>query len=405
MVVTPHRTTGSALPRTIWALGLASLFMDMSSELVHALLPLLMVNVLGASVLMVGIIEGIAEATAAITKLFSGTLSDRWRRRKPLLVLGYGLAALTKPVFPLAGSLGWIMAARFVDRIGKGIRGAPRDALVADVTPPDVRGAAYGLRQALDSVGAVLGPLLAILLMLVWAGDVQQVLWVAVIPALITVLILLMCVREPAQHVHTTPTAIHWRNYRQLAPAFWQVVGIAAVFTLARFSEAFLILRAQDTGVATVYVPAVMILMNLVYAAGSYPAGGLADRWSAHWLLAAGLVVLVMADLLLALSTNPWLTLAGAACWGAHMALTQGLFSKLVADTAPQHLRGTAFGVYNLVTGVALLLASAVAGGLWSALGAAVTFYAGAGFATLALLGLLWLTRRNPTTALPRHDN
>lgn len=385
----------SALPRTIWALGLASLFMDMSSELVHALLPLLMVNVLGASMLAVGIIEGVAEATATITKVFSGALSDHWRRRKPLLVFGYGLAALTKPVFPLATSLGWIMAARFADRVGKGIRGAPRDALVADVTPAHARGAAYGLRQALDSVGAVLGPLLAILLMLAWAGDVQAVLWVAVVPATITVLILLLWVREPAMPSAAESRAWRWQDYRLLQRRYWLVVALGAVFTLARFSEAFLILRAQDTGFAPVYVPAIMILMNLVYAGGAYPAGKLADRLSPRHLLIAGLMMLIVADLLLAASNGVMLTLLGALCWGIHMALTQGLFGKLVADAAPVHLRGTAFGVYNLMSGVALLLASAVAGLLWSVYGAAATFLAGALFAAVALAGLLLIRWHN----------
>ncbi len=379
------------LPVTIWALGLASLFMDMSSELVHALLPLYMVGMLGASVALVGIIEGIAEATAAITKLFSGTLSDFVRRRKFLLVLGYGLAALTKPVFPLANSIGWVVAARFVDRIGKGIRGAPRDALVADVTPPEQRGAAYGLRQSLDSVGAFLGPLLAIALMLLFANDIRTALWIAVIPACITVVLLILFVREPepAASQHKPQAPLHWRDVRRLPAAYWTVIGLAAVFTLARFSEAFLVLRASETGFALAWVPAVMIAMNIVYALGAYPAGALSDRVSARNLLVAGLLCLVLADVLLALSTGVVMTLAGALCWGLHMALTQGLLSKLVADHAPADLRGSAFGIFNLVSGLALLLASALAGVLWTLYGAGATFMAGAAFALLTVTGLL----------------
>lgn len=379
------------LPTGVWALGFASLFMDMSSELVHALLPLYMVGMLGASVALVGIIEGIAEATAAITKLFSGALSDFVRRRKFLLVLGYGLAAFTKPVFPMASSIGWIMAARFVDRVGKGIRGAPRDALVADITPPEQRGAAYGLRQSLDSVGAFIGPLLAILLMLLFENEIRKVLWIAVIPAFITVALLIIFVREPeSAAAHSTPQApLHWRDAKRLPKAFWYVIGLGAFFTLARFSEAFLVLRASETGFELAWVPAVMIVMNVVYALGAYPAGALSDRMSSRTLLVVGLLCLVLADVLLALTSGVALTLAGAACWGLHMALTQGLLSKLVADRAPADLRGSAFGIFNLVSGVALLLASGLAGWLWSSFGAAATFSAGALFALLTLGGLL----------------
>lgn len=379
------------LPTGIWVLGFASLFMDMSSELVHALLPLYMVGMLGASVALVGIIEGIAEATAAITKLFSGALSDFVRRRKFLLVLGYGLAAFTKPVFPLANSIGWIMAARFIDRIGKGIRGAPRDALVADITPPEQRGAAYGLRQSLDSVGAFIGPLLAILLMLLFENQIQKVLWIAVIPAFITVALLILFVRdpEPAASHHKPQAPLHWRDVKCLPAAYWFVIGLGAVFTLARFSEAFLVLRASETGFDLAWVPAVMIVMNIVYAVAAYPAGALSDRVSGRALLLAGLLCLVLADVLLALSDGVLLTLAGAAVWGLHMALTQGLLSKLVADHAPAQLRGSAFGIFNLVSGIALLLASGLAGVLWSTFGASATFSAGAAFALLTALGLM----------------
>jgi MFS family permease len=371
-------------------LGLASLLMDASSELIHSLLPVYMGTVLGVSMVTIGVVEGVAEATAAVAKVFSGAISDRLGRRKRLVVLGYGLAAVTKPIFPLAQSIGWVFGARFVDRIGKGIRGAPRDALVADLTPPSLRGAAYGLRQALDSVGAFLGPLLAVALMLWLAGDIRAVMWFAVLPAAAAVLLLMSCLREPDDRPRASARApLRLADARRLGRDYWLVVALGAVFTLARFSEAFLVLRAQDLGLALAYVPVVMIVMNVCYAAFAYPAGAAADRVGRRRLLVGGLALLVAADALLAFAQTPAVAMAGSALWGVHMACTQGLFAKLVADAAPPTLRGTAFGVFNLVGGGALLLASVLAGALWSRFGPAATFLAGAGFALLAMLGLL----------------
>ena len=385
------KSSSKRLPAGIWALGLVSLLMDASSELVHSLLPIFLGSVLGASMLTIGVIEGVAEATAAITKVFSGAISDYFRKRKALLVLGYALAAFTKPVFPLATTVGWVFAARFVDRIGKGIRGAPRDALVADITPPQLRGAAYGLRQALDTAGAFIGPLLAVAFMVWLANDIKAVLWVAVVPAFLAVLLLVVAVREPeAPAGGAVPRErLAFSDAKRLSLRYWLVVALGAVFTLARFSEAFLILRAQDVGLAIGYVPLIMIAMNAVYAILAYPAGAAADRMSARTLLLLGLGALIAADAALALAASPAVAFAGAALWGVHMALTQGLLSKLVADTAPPELRGTAFGVFNLVSGGALLLASVIAGALWSALGPAAAFIAGAAFAALAATGLL----------------
>ena len=379
-----------AVPTGIWALGLGSMFMDTSSELIHSLLPVYMATVLGASMVTIGLVEGVAEATAAIIKVFSGTLSDVLGKRKFLLVLGYALAAFTKPVFPLAPTIGWVFTARFVDRVGKGIRGAPRDALVADITPRPLRGAAYGLRQALDSVGAVIGPLLAAGFMVWFADDIRAVMWVAVVPAFVAVALLVACVREPEHVVGTTSQASPTlAGVAQLPLRYWLVVLLGTVFTLARFSEAFLVLRAQDVGLALGHVPLVMIVMNVFYAAVAYPAGAAADRLSPRPLLLAGLALLIGADLLLAAATSPWPVFAGAALWGLHMAFTQGLLAKLVADVAPVALRGTAFGVFNLVSGGALLSASVVAGALWGTLGASATFVAGAAFAAAAAVGLL----------------
>lgn len=389
-----------ALPASVWALGVVSLLMDASSELIHALLPIFMTTVLGASMVTVGIVEGVAESTAAMLKVFSGALSDWLGKRKLLLVAGYGLAAVTKPLFPLAPSVAWVFAARFVDRVGKGIRGAPRDALVADIAPAALRGAAYGLRQALDSVGALLGPLLAVLFMVWLANDIRAVMWVAVVPAFIAVALLMIYVREPERahadgHVRSPLT---WRDARHLPLRYWLVVGLGAVFTLARFSEAFLVLRAEDIGLAIGFVPVIMVVMNVFYAAAAYPAGAAADRFRSRTLLLIGLALLVAADLILAFATGAPAVLAGAALWGLHMAFTQGLLSKLVADTVPPRLRGSGFGVFNLVSGVALLLASVVAGALWSAIGPSATFLAGAGFAGIAAFGLLTLRRRASAT-------
>jgi MFS family permease len=379
------------LPAGIWALGFGSLFMDTSSELIHSLLPVFMVTALGASMVTVGIIEGVAEATAAIMKVFSGALSDYLGKRKFLMVLGYALAAFTKPIFPLATSIHWVFTARFVDRVGKGIRGAPRDALVAEITPPHLRGAAYGLRQALDSVGALIGPLLAVALMIWLANNIRAVMWVAVVPAFIAVALLLVYVREPerASASRTARVPLTLAHTKRLPLRYWLVVLLGAVFTLARFSEAFLVLRARDVGLALGLVPVVMIVMNVCYAGAAYPAGAAADRVSPRTLLFLGLVLLIAADVALAFAASPLIVFAGAALWGLHMAFTQGLLSKLVADTAPPELLGTGFGIFNLVSGGALLLASVIAGSLWSTFGASATFLAGAVFAAVAAIGLL----------------
>lgn len=378
------------IPAGVWMLGFVSLLMDISSEMVHSLLPLFMVGALGASAFMVGLIEGAAEATALIVKVFSGTLSDYLGKRKGLAVLGYGMAALTKPLFAIANTSGVVLTARLLDRIGKGIRGAPRDALIADIAPPEVRGAAFGLRQSLDTVGAFLGPLLAVGLMLLWANDFRKVFWVSVIPAALAVALLVFGVHEPARHEGAPRTnPIRRENLRRLPARYWWVVAIGAVFTLARFSEAFLVLRAQQTGIPLALVPLVMVAMNVVYSMSAYPFGKLSDRVSHVGLLALGLVVLVLADMVLASYAHWAVVLAGVGLWGIHMGITQGLLATMVADTAPADLRGTAFGVFNLVSGIAMLAASMVAGLLWDRMGASATFYAGALFSVLALAGLL----------------
>ena len=391
----PAPAAPQRIPRAVWALGFVSLLMDVSSELIHSLLPLFMLTVLGMSAFSIGVIEGVAEATALIVKVFSGVLSDYWGRRKPLALAGYGLGALSKPLFALATGPGLIVTARLIDRVGKGIRGAPRDALVADITPPAVRGAAFGLRQSLDTVGAFLGPLLAMALMLLWANDFRAVFWVAVIPAGLSVALLLFGVREPerAPQVPGTPgtprvNPVRRENLRRLSAAYWWVVAIGAVFTLARFSEAFLVLRAYQTGLPVAYAPLVLIAMNLVYALTAYPFGKLSDSVSHTKLLALGLAVLIAADLALARDGREAVAL-GVALWGLHMGITQGLLAAMVAKAAPADLRGTAFGFFNLLSGIALLIASAFAGFMWDWLGAQMTFLCGAGFSVAALIVLL----------------
>lgn len=373
------------IPGPIWILGFVSMLMDISSEIVHSLLPMFLVAGLGASMTTVGLIEGIAEATALIVKIFSGSLSDYLGNRKWLAVAGYALGAASKPFFAIAASAEVVLAARFADRIGKGLRGAPRDALVADITPPQYRGAAFGLRQSLDTVGAFTGPLLAAGLMLLWANDYRRIFWIALVPGVLAVLLLALGVREPAK---TAPSKgvnpLSRASLRRLSGAYWWVVATGAVFMLARFSEAFLVLRAMQGGMRPALVPLVMVAMNAVYMLSAYPFGKLADRVDHRRLLVAGLVFLVLADLVLAHSGRWPAVLLGVALWGLHMGMTQGLLAVMVAQAAPPDLKGTAFGMFNLVTGIAMLAASVVAGVLWQRVGAAATFYAGAAFSVLA---------------------
>jgi MFS family permease len=386
------------IPAAIWALGLVSLLMDISSEMIHALLPVYLVTVLGASMVTVGIIEGIAEATASITKVFSGAFSDWLGRRKLLTVIGYGLAAFTKPVFPIVSSVGWLVAARFIDRVGKGIRGAPRDALIADIAPLELRGASFGLRQSLDTIGAFVGPLLAVGLMWLTVDHFQTVFWVAVIPGLLSLGLLVFAVHEPAnpERSRAVRSPLSLAELKRLGSAYWWVVAIATVFTMARFSEAFLLLRAQAAGLPVVLVPMVLVVMNIVYALAAYPAGVFSDRVNRIGLLGFGFSTLIAADLALAFAPGLTMVALGVVLWGLHMGFTQGLLATLVADTAPPELRGTAYGQFNLFGGVATLAASLLAGALWDRIGPAATFLAGAGFAALALIGLATVRRRAP---------
>lgn len=369
----------SQIPKGVWVVGGVSMLMDISSESIHSLLPLFMMTTLGTSVLFIGLIEGLVEATALFIKVFSGAISDYLGQRKGLALLGYGLGALSKPLFALASSSGMVLGARLIDRTGKGIRGAPRDALVADVTPPEMRGAAYGLRQSMDTTGAFLGPLLAVSLMLLLDNDFRTVFWIALIPGLLSVALLYFGLQEPktaVEHKRTNP--IKRANLKRLGKGCWWVIGLGAVFTLARFSEAFLVLRAQQSGVPLAFIPLVMVVMNVLYSLSAYPFGKLSDGMSHTRLLQWGLMVLISADVVLALSSH-WIgIILGVALWGVHMGMTQGLLAAMVAKTAPADLRGTAFGIFSLVSGVGLLIASVSAGAIWEMFGAQYTFYAGA---------------------------
>ncbi|MGQ0695064.1 MAG: MFS transporter [Nitrospiraceae bacterium] len=377
------------VPSGVWVLGFVSLLMDISSEMIHSLLPLFMVTTLATGTIAVGIVEGLAESLALVVKVFSGALSDYLGKRKELALFGYALGAMTKPLFALASGIGLVLTARLLDRVGKGVRGAPRDALIADITPPLLRGAAFGLRQALDTVGALVGPLLAVGLMLLWADDFRAVFWVAVIPGLMAVVLLQFGVQEPEPgQTRKGTTPISRDNLIRLGPAYWWVVAIGSVFTLARFSEAFLVLRAQQGGMPIALVPLVMVAMNLVYASSAYPFGRISDAMSHRKLLTLGLLVLIGADLVLATSDHWGDVLLGVGLWGLHMGMTQGLFARMVADTAPPDLRGTAYGFFNLAGGLAMLIASVLAGLLWDWLGASFTFYAGAAFCVIAILGV-----------------
>jgi MFS family permease len=390
----PAPTPSGRLPAGVWALGLVSMFMDISSEMIHGLLPVFLTSVLGASAEMVGLIEGVGEATASISKLFSGWFSDKFRKRKALTIVGYGMSALSKPLFALAPNSSLVLGARFSDRVGKGIRGAPRDAMIGDMAPPGLRGAAYGLRQALDTVGAFAGPLIAIVLMAQLHDDFRLVFWLALVPGLLSVLVLVFGVHEPEHEAATLQAPLRFADLKTAGVAYWIVVGTGAVLTLARFSEAFLILRAQTVGLALALAPLVLVVMNIVYALSAYPLGALSDRIDRKLLLVIGFAVLIAADAILAVASNIPTVMIGVAVWGLHMGMTQGLLAALVADEAPQNLRATAFGVFNFVCGIALLLASLTAGVLWEIVGPHATFMAGAAFTAVGLAGTAMLLRK-----------
>jgi MFS family permease len=399
MLNTKTNISRPRIPKTIWMLGFVSLFTDMSSEIVHSLLPLLLATGLGASATIIGLIEGGAEALVMVTKVFSGYISDAIGRRKPLVLFGYGLAALVKPIFPIADSVWLFTTARMLDRFGKGVRGAPRDAMVSELSPAEIRGASFGLRQSMDTVGAVLGPLLAVTLLWLTANNINLVLWVAVIPGFIAVFLLFTFVPEPNMpNKKAARLPISREGLHQLGKPYWRLVLVGAIISLARFSEAFLILRASNLHLPLTFIPLVLVVMSVVYALSAYPAGKLSDRMPRHHLLALGMVLLALACLAMAMATNYWLLFFGIALWGLHMGFSQGILASMVADTANESFRGTAFGVFNLVSGLGLLLASVIAGGLWDYINPSASFIFGAG---ISILSIPFIMRLNPRSISP----
>jgi MFS family permease len=388
--------TRPRLPRNVWVLGFVSLFMDLSSEIYHALLPAFITLVLGLPATALGAIDGIAEATANFAKLFSGRLSDRSLRRKPWIMAGYGLGALSKPLFALATNAPAVLAARFTDRIGKGIRGSPRDAMVADETPAEIRGRAFGLRQALDTVGALLAPLVAVGLMILLASNIRAVFWIAVIPAAISFLLAWLVLTEPERHLAPIKKSPFFAGFKRLDKETKRLLQVGFLFSLARFSEAFLILKGIDIGLSEAMSPLTLAIFNLAYVALAFPAGSLSDRMSPRAILIAGMGVLIAGNLVLAETNSFAGVVVGTALWGAHMALTQGIFSRMIADSAPEELRATSFGAFWFTSGVATLLASLGAGWLWDREGPSATFITSAAIAAvaLAMLSLLGEERR-----------
>jgi len=377
------QATRLRLPRAIWALGFTSMFMDVSSEAVHALLPVYLTTVLGLSAAAIGVIEGLAEATTLAVKIFSGAISDWLGRRKLPALIGYGLAAATKPVFALAVGPALVVAAHIVDRFGKGIRGAPRDALIADLTPPEQRGAAFGLRQSLDTIGGVVGPLAAVGLMLASGDNFRLVFALAIIPALLSVGTLLVFVPNDGATPRAAEFPLSRAAARQMSRAFWIVVALGAAMAAVRVAEAFLMLRATGFGLDPAWAPLVLVVMSIVYGVFAYPAGRLSDRLAPRTMVVASLAILCAAEVILAFALSLPVFFCGVALWGAHMALSQGLFAKLVADTAPETLRGTAFGLFNVASALALVIGNSGFGFLWAAQGAAAAYAIASGAALL----------------------
>jgi len=392
-------TARPAIPRTVWILGFVSLLMDLSSEIYHALLPAFVTVTLALPVVALGAIDGIAEATASFAKLVSGRLSDRQQRRKPWILAGYGLAAMSKPLFPLAAGAAELMGARFADRVGKGIRGGPRDAMIADETPAEIRGRAFGLRQSLDTVGALMAPLVAIGLMALLLGDIRAVFWIAAIPAVLSVSLAWLALREPERHVAESNPQPFFSGFRDIDRPTRRLLAVVFLFTLARFSEGFLILKGMDAGLSPTLSPLALVIFNLAFMTLAYPAGSLSDRMRPRSILLTGMAMLVAADLVLAQDVGIGGLVIGVSLWGAHMALTQGIFARMIADSAPAHLRATSFGAFHFVSGIGTLLASVGAGFLWDRDGSQATFLAGAGIAAVAMAMLSLLPDERSASA------
>ncbi len=381
------------LTRNVWALGITSLLTDVSSEMIVPVLPLFITGVLHASVASLGVIEGVAESTASLLRLSSGWLSDRIGRRKPFLVLGYGISGVAKTAFALARTWPAVLALRFADRVGKGLRNPPRDALLADSVAPAWRGRAFGMHRALDTLGAGVGPLVAYALLARWPDGFRRIFLVSGVPAVMSLIVLGLFVRAPRRAAGGPLRGLHL-EFRALPGAVKRFLLADGIFQLGNSSMAFVMLRARDGGTPAAAVPLVYLLYNLVYAALSVPVGALSDRLGRRPFLVAAYLLYALAYGLLAWSGAPALVIAAMAVYGVHSALVEVSQRSLLADLVVAERRGTAYGIYHTVVGLALLPASVGAGMLWDRFGARVTFGADAALALLA--GLLFVVLLPP---------
>jgi MFS family permease len=379
------------LSPNVAALGFVSLLTAISSAMIYGLLPVFLVKVLGVNVASVGLIEGMAESANSLIKIVSGTASDRIGRRMPLVIFGYTLSAVVKTLFPLAGAASTVLAARVLDRLGKGIRDAPRDAFLTDMTAPGLRGTSFGLRLALAIAGFVFGPFFAVGLMRLSGDDFRLVFWIALIPAFLSIIVLILAVKEMPFNHQPGGRGLRFQrgDLNALPVAFWWAIVIASLLSLARFSPAFLVLKAHATGVDAAYVPMILGLMYFVYSVTAYPFGVLADRFDRRLQLGIGTLILVGADAVLAHAQTIWGAAFGAALWGLQMGVTQPVIGAIVADAAPERLRGAAFGIYDLTIGLAAFAASSGAGILWSISGPGTAFGVSASIASGVALMLL----------------
>jgi MFS family permease len=375
------------IARNVYALSAVSFFTDASSEMIYPLLPVFLTVTLGASAESLGIIEGAAETTAALLKLASGWWSDRVRRRKPLIAFGYGLASAARPLVAIAQSAGQVLAIRVTDRVGKGIRGAPRDALIADSVDPSVRGKAFGIQRTSDHAGAVVGPLLAFAVLNWWHTPLRKVFWLAAIPGAIALAIAIFVVQE--QHAEPASKESVATSPSLLPKRFWGVLGAITLFTLGNSTDAFLLLRATQLGVPVALAPILWAMLHVVKSSTSTPGGVLSDRVGRKPTVVAGWMIYAVVYLGFARATAAWHAWALFAVYGVYFGLAEGPERALVADIVPGGRRGTAFGWYNLSIGIAALPASIVFGWIWDRSGPHTAFLFGAAIAGLASLALL----------------
>jgi MFS family permease len=382
-----HGSERGGLGRNVYALALVSFFTDVSSEMIYPLLPVFLTSVLGASAGFIGAIEGAAESVAALLKLASGWWSDRVKRRKGFVVFGYALASVVRPLVAIAQSATQVLAIRVTDRVGKGVRNSPRDALIADSVPPTMRGRAFGVRSAADNAGALLGPLIAFAL-LTWFGlSLRSVFWWSAVPAGLAIVVAIVGVRDVAKREGQSSKKSELRS--GMGGRFWAFLAIVFVFTLGNSTDAFLLLRARDLGVPIAMAPILWAVLNAVKSVSNIPGGALSDRIGRRPLLIAGWAVYALVYYLFARATHAWQAWALFAGYGIFFGLTEGAELALVADVAPHDRRGAAFGWYYLAIGIGALPASLIFGAVWDRFGAGRAFDLGAGLALAASMALL----------------